>query len=154
LGGLFSLFNRKKLSKKIVSSIVLIIITFILPLTISAEILEINRYDSSIEKRIHSINQNIRCMVCESQTIDDSNSPLAKDLRSIVREKVLRGDTNDQIYDFFRERYGDYIILKPPFRLNTIILWFTPIFLIIFGFFIIFLNQSINFKKGSNINDS
>ena len=154
LGGLFSLFNRKKLSKKIVSSIVLIIITFILPLTISAETLEINRYDSSIEKRIHSINQNIRCMVCESQTIDDSNSPLAKDLRSIVREKVLRGDTNDQIYDFFRERYGDYIILKPPFRLNTIILWFTPIFLIIFGFFIIFLNQSINFKKGSNINDS
>ena len=93
-------------------------------------------------------------MVCQSQTIDDSNSPLAKDLRSIVREKVLRGDTNDQIYDFFRERYGDYIILKPPFRLNTIILWFTPIFLIIFGFFIIFLNQSINFKKGSNINDS
>ena len=148
------MFNRKKLSKKIVSSIVLIIITFILPLTISAETLEINRYDSSIEKRIHSINQNIRCMVCESQTIDDSNSPLAKDLRSIVREKVLRGDTNDQIYDFFRERYGDYIILKPPFRLNTIILWFTPIFLIIFGFFIIFLNQSINFKKGSNINDS
>ena len=63
-------------------------------------------------------------MVCESQTIDDSNSPLAKDLRAIVKEKVLKGETDYQVYSFFRDRYGDYIILKPPFRPNTFILWF------------------------------
>ena len=80
-------------------------------------------------------------MVCESQTIDDSNSPLAKDLRSIVRDKVMNGETDIEIYDFFRKRYGDYIIFKPPLRLNTLLLWFTPIFVFIFGFFIIYLNQ-------------
>ena len=67
--------------------------------------------------------------------------PLAKDLRSIVRDKVLNGETDIEIYDFFRKRYGDYIIFKPPFRLNTLLLWFTPIFVFIFGFLMIYLNQ-------------
>ena len=117
------------------------IISLAIPISSIAETSESIKFDNAIEKRIHSINQNIRCMVCESQTIDDSNSPLAKDLRSIVRDKVMNGETDIEIYDFFRKRYGDYIIFKPPLRLNTLLLWFTPIFVFIFVFFIIYLNQ-------------
>ena len=100
-----------------------------------------------IERRIHSINQNIRCMVCESQTIDDSNSALAKDLRSIVRKKVLSGESDLEIYTFFSQRYGDYIILKPPFRSSTIILWFTPVIVFFLGLFVIILNQRNKVNK-------
>ena len=91
-------------------------------------------------------------MVCESQTIDDSNSPLAKDLRAIVKEKVLKGETDYQVYRFFRERYGDYIILKPPFRPNTFILWFAPILIIILGCLIIFISQKKYMNKFGDSN--
>jgi cytochrome c-type biogenesis protein CcmF len=141
LGGLFALLNRKKLSNNVFKIVSFFIISIAIPMSTNAKTFENEIFDNATEKRIHSINQNIRCMVCESQTIDDSNSPLAKDLRSIVRDKVLNGETDIEIYDFFRKRYGDYVILKPPFRLNTFILWFTPIFIFIFGFLMIYLNQ-------------
>ena len=141
LGGIFSLLNRKKFSYNFFTILYFFIISLAIPISSIAETSESIKFDNAIEKRIHSINQNIRCMVCESQTIDDSNSPLAKDLRSIVRDKVMNGETDIEIYDFFRKRYGDYIIFKPPLRLNTLLLWFTPIFVFIFGFFIIYLNQ-------------
>ena len=141
LGGIFSLLNRKKFSYNFFKILCFFIISLAIPISSIAETSESIKFDNAIEKRIHSINQNIRCMVCESQTIDDSNSPLAKDLRSIVRDKVMNGETDIEIYDFFRKRYGDYIIFKPPLRLNTLLLWFTPIFVFIFGFFIIYLNQ-------------
>ena len=141
LGGVFALLNRKKLSYNVFKIVSFFIISLAIPMSTNAKTFENEIFDNATEKRIHSINQNIRCMVCESQTIDDSNSPLAKDLRSIVRDKVLNGETDIEIYDFFRKRYGDYVILKPPFRLNTYILWFTPIFIFIFGFLMIYLNQ-------------
>ena len=151
LGGLFALVNRKKFSYSFFKIVCFFVISITIPTGSNAETLETKEFDYVIEKRIHSINQNIRCMVCESQTIDDSNSPLAKDLRSIVRNKVLNGETDIEIYDFFRKRYGDYIILKPPLRLNTLLLWFTPIFIFIFGFLIIYLNQRNSIDtEGSN----
>ena len=76
---------------------------------------------------------------------------LAKDLRSIVRKKVLSGETDTEIYTFFSERYGDYIILRPPFRSNTIILWFTPVIVFFLGLFVILLNQR---NKVGKIGDS
>ena len=151
LGGLFALVNRKKFSYSFFKIVCFFVISIAIPTGSNAGTLETKEFDYVIEKRIHSINQNIRCMVCESQTIDDSNSPLAKDLRSIVRNKVLNGETDIEIYDFFRKRYGDYIILKPPLRLNTLLLWFTPIFIFIFGFLIIYLNQRNSIDtEGSN----
>ena len=80
-------------------------------------------------------------MVCESQTIDESNSPLAKDLREIVRKKVLNNETDESIYNYFRERYGDYIIMKPPFKNNTLLLWIAPFVFLMMGLFIIFKYQ-------------
>ena len=94
----------------------LIIFLFSFPINSYSNVIG-NDEVEQIENRIKSINQNIRCLVCESQTIDESNSPLAKDLRSIVRSKVLNNETDESIYNYFRERYGDYIIMKPPFKI-------------------------------------
>ena len=101
-----------------------------------------NSYEiEKIENRIKSINQNIRCLVCESQTIDESNSPLAKDLRGIVRKKVLDNESDENIYNYFRERYGDYIIMEPPFKFNTFLLWIAPFLFLIAGIAIIYKFQ-------------
>ena len=151
LGGTISLFSRvfiKKISK---IKLILFIIFMTMPLSSFANTPVNSDEVNLIERRIHSINQNIRCMVCESQTIDDSNSSLAKDLRSIVRKKVLSGETDAEIYTFFSERYGDYIILRPPFRSNTIILWLTPVIVFFLGLFVILLNQR---NKVGKIGDS
>ena len=87
----------------------------------------------SINNRTREISQNIRCLVCQNQSIDDSNSELAKDLKILIREKVIDGVSNEEIYGYLRERYGDYILLKPPLNLNTILLWFLPFIVLIFG---------------------
>ena len=147
LGGIVGLINRRNYSKKSLKVLGIFLFLLFLPINSHAEPSDISNYDKSLEKRIQSINQNIRCMVCESQTIDDSNSPLAKDLRAIVKEKVLKGETDYQVYSFFRDRYGDYIILKPPFRPNTFILWFAPILIIILGCLIIFISQKKYINK-------
>ena len=78
------------------------------------------------ELRARNISKNIRCMVCQNQSIDESNAPLAKDLRILIREKIKAGKNNEEIYKFLTDRYGDFILLKPPFKLNTFALWFFP----------------------------
>ena len=92
----------------------------------------------NINNRTREISQNIRCLVCQNQSIDESNSELAKDLKILIREKLIAGVTNDEIYGYLRERYGDYILLKPPLNLNTILLWFLPFIVLIFGSILIF----------------
>ena len=84
------------------------------------------------ELRARNISQNIRCMICQNQSIDESNAPLAKDLRILIRDKIVEGKSDEEIYKFLTDRYGDFILLKPPFKLSTLALWFLPfIFLII-----------------------
>jgi cytochrome c-type biogenesis protein CcmH len=85
------------------------------------------------ELRARNISKNIRCMVCQNQSIDDSSAPLAKDLRVLIRNKIVQGKKDQEIYDFLTERYGDFILLKPPFKLNTFILWTFPLFFFIIG---------------------
>ena len=70
------------------------------------------------ELRARDISKNIRCMVCQNQSIDESNSPLAKDLRILIREKIKQGKNNEEIYEFLTDRYGDFILLKPAFKLK------------------------------------
>ena len=77
-------------------------------------------------------------MVCQNQSIDDSNSPLAKDLRLLIRSKIKEGKKDKEIYKFLTDRYGDFILLNPPIKLGTIALWFLPVVFLLFGFFIIF----------------
>jgi len=130
-GGLLSL-SSVFLRKQIIKSF--IILAFTLPF-IGLFAKESN---PEIEERIHRINLQIRCMVCQTQTIDDSDSQLAKDLRAIVRQKVIEGKTEEEIFTFFRNRYGDYILMKPPLQQNTIILWLTPFLGLLFGLLIIY----------------
>ena len=91
-----------------------------------------------VNNRIREISQNVRCLVCQNQSIDESNSELAKDLKILIKEKLILGDSDEEIYGFLKERYGDYILLKPPLNLNTILLWFLPFIFLIFGSIFIF----------------
>jgi cytochrome c-type biogenesis protein CcmH len=82
--------------------------------------------DAVLEARAIDISRNLRCVVCQSQSIDDSDAPLARDMRLIVRERLVAGDTNEQVYDYLVQRYGDYVLLKPPVQPNTVLLWAAP----------------------------
>jgi len=93
------------------------------------------------EAKARKISKNIRCMICQNQSIDESNAPLAKDLRILIREKIKDGKTNDEIYKFLTERYGDFILLKPSFKLNTFLLWLLPFIFLSIGIFLIFFHD-------------
>ena len=90
------------------------------------------------ELRARNISKNIRCLVCQNQSIDESNAPLAKDLRLLIRSKITEGKNDTEIYNFLTLRYGDFILLKPPLKLSTIALWFLPFIFLIFGILYIY----------------
>ena len=94
--------------------------------------------DKNQELRARNISKNIRCMICQNQSIDESSASLAKDLRILIRNKIKEGDSNEEIYKFLTDRYGDFILLKPAVKLNTIALWFLPFIFLLIGIFIIF----------------
>ena len=100
-----------------------------------------------VNNRIREISQNVRCLVCQNQSIDESNSELAKDLKILIKEKLILGDSDKEIYGFLKERYGDYILLKPPLNLNTVILWFLPFIVLMFGSIMIFKIIKSNKRK-------
>ena len=85
------------------------------------------------EMRARIISKNVRCMICQNQSIDESDAELAKDLRVLIRDKVQDGLSNKEIYNFLTDRYGDFILLKPALKLNTILLWFLPFIFLLFG---------------------
>lgn len=91
--------------------------------------------DPKLESRARVISQELRCVVCPNQSIDDSNAPLAKDLRVLIRDRLKAGDSNAQAIDFVVERYGNFVLLKPPFQLNTLLLWLAPALLAIIVLF-------------------
>jgi len=93
------------------------------------------------EIRARDISKNIRCLVCQNQSIDDSSAPLAKDLRALIRIKVQENDTDKEIYKFLTDRYGDFILLKPPFKISTFLLWSLPFVFVIIGIFILFVHN-------------
>ena len=82
--------------------------------------------DPALEARARDISRELRCQVCQNQSIDDSNAPLAADLRRLVRERLKAGDTDTQIFTYLTQRYGDYVLLRPPMRGDTLLLWFGP----------------------------
>ncbi len=89
--------------------------------------------DPKLEARARDISAGLRCLVCQNQSIDDSDAPLAKDLRLIVRRELEKGATDQEVVDYVVARYGDFVLLKPPFRLSTLILWLTPLLLLAAG---------------------
>ena len=103
--------------------------------------------DQKLELRARDISKNIRCMICQNQSIDESNAPLARDLRILIRNKIKEGNNNEEIYIFLTDRYGDFILLKPPLKLSTLALWFLPFIFCIVGIFIVFWHN----KKSKKI---
>jgi len=99
------------------------------------------------ELRARNISKNIRCMVCQNQSIDESNAPLAKDLRILIRNKIKEGKKDKEIYIFLTDRYGDFILLKPPLKSSTLALWLLPFIFLIIGFVIVFYHK----KKSEKI---
>ncbi len=99
------------------------------------------------ELKARNISKNIRCMICQNQSIDESSAPLAKDLRILIRKKVKEGHTENEIYKFLTDRYGDFILLKPPFKRSTFVLWFLPFVFLAIGIFILFWHHKKSKKK-------
>jgi cytochrome c-type biogenesis protein CcmH len=82
--------------------------------------------DATLEARARNLSRELRCMVCQNQSIDDSEAPLARDLRLLVRERLTKGDSDQQVLDFLVARYGEFVLLKPPFERHTLLLWGLP----------------------------
>ena len=82
--------------------------------------------NSALEQRARVLSRELRCMVCQNQSIDDSDAPLARDLRLLVRERIASGDSDSQVIDFLVARYGEFVLLKPRFNSRTLLLWLLP----------------------------
>jgi cytochrome c-type biogenesis protein CcmH len=89
--------------------------------------------DPAKEARARELSKQLRCMVCQNQSIDDSDAPLARDLRILVRERLQAGDSNQQVLDFLVQRYGEFVLLRPRLHWRTALLWFAPPVLLIGG---------------------
>ncbi|MCX8998446.1 cytochrome c-type biogenesis protein CcmH [Rhizobiaceae bacterium BDR2-2] len=95
--------------------------------------------DPALEARARALSANLRCMVCQNQSIDDSNAELARDLRVLVRERIVRGDSDEQVIDYVVSRYGEFVLLKPRLSMQTLILWGAPAALFALGAIALFL---------------
>ena len=89
--------------------------------------------DSKLEKRARAISKGLRCVVCQNQSIDDSDAQLARDLRILVRNRILVGDSDTAVLDYVVSRYGDFVLLKPPVKGVTLVLWFGPVLITLAG---------------------
>jgi len=90
--------------------------------------------DPVLEKRVMTLAEELRCLVCQNQTLAESNAPLAEDLRNQVREKMRQGRSDKEVVDFLVERYGDFVLYRPPLKTTTVLLWFGPPMLLAVGF--------------------
>ncbi|MBB4479866.1 cytochrome c-type biogenesis protein CcmH [Rhizobium etli] len=89
--------------------------------------------DPALEARARTLSAELRCMVCQNQSIDDSNAELAKDLRLLVRERIKDGDSDEEVLDYIVSRYGEFVLLKPRFNPKTVLLWGAPVLLVLAG---------------------
>ena len=89
--------------------------------------------DPALEARARTLSRELRCMVCQNQSIDDSEAPLAKDLRVLVRERLTAGDSDNQVIEFLVARYGEFVLLKPRFSEHTLLLWLAPFAVLAIG---------------------
>ncbi|MEC7595546.1 MAG: cytochrome c-type biogenesis protein [Pseudomonadota bacterium] len=124
------------------------VIGFLLIQTPFAESIEANDFDTIEQQgRYTQLIENIRCPVCQGQSIGGSNSELAKDLRQKVREMIIDNQSDTDIYSFMVERYGDFVIYKPPLNAKTFLLWFAPVLVVIFSLLFLFRYTGQNKEK-------
>lgn len=89
--------------------------------------------DPIMEENARAVSRHLRCVVCQNQSIDDSDAELARDMRVLVRERIMAGDTNREVLDYMVSRYGNYVLLKPPFQASTYVLWIGPFVIFLLG---------------------
>jgi cytochrome c-type biogenesis protein CcmH len=109
--------------------------------------------DPILEARARTLSAELRCMVCQNQSIDDSNADLAKDLRLLVRKRITDGDTDKQVLSYIVSRYGEFVLLKPRFSVRTLLLWGAPVLLILAGgvLLTVFVRKSAGKPTGSKL---
>lgn len=93
--------------------------------------------DPVLEQRAREISKGLRCIVCQNQSIDESNADLARDMRVMLRERLVSGDSDQQVFDYMVSRYGDFVLLNPPFKVSTYALWFGPLLIIGVGLLVV-----------------
>lgn len=103
-----------------------------------AQASEVVKPDAKVERRLKSLAEELRCLVCQNQTIADSSAPLAVDLRNQIRGQIAQGRSDDQIRDYMVERYGDFVLYRPPFKASTAVLWVGPFVLLALGIAVLF----------------
>ena len=130
--------------KKIFSSFLILIILISISWAFNPEE-KLN--NDEYESRARIISKNIRCLVCQNQTIDDSNAELAQDIRKLIRNQILEGKTDREVQEFLVSRYGDFILMNPPMKLETALLWLAPLILISMGILIVFFSFRNNSKN-------
>jgi cytochrome c-type biogenesis protein CcmH len=119
--------HRKAAARRIASALGLLLALSATSLAVTPdEVLQ----DPKLEARARALSQNLRCLVCQNQSIDDSNAELARDLRVLLRERLTAGDTDEQAIGFMVARYGNFVLLKPPLQGDTLLLWFGPALLL------------------------
>lgn len=89
--------------------------------------------DPALEARARHVSQELRCVVCQNQSVDESDAPLAHDIRVLLRERIAAGDTDKQAKDFLAKRYGSFVLLRPPMKADTLLLWFGPVLVLLVG---------------------
>jgi cytochrome c-type biogenesis protein CcmH len=107
--------------------------------------------DPAKEARARDLSRELRCMVCQNQSIDDSDAPLARDLRLLVRERIAAGDSNAQVLDFLVARYGEFVLLKPRFERQTLLLWLMAPLLLIGGGLALWLQMRRRSRTGADV---
>jgi len=107
--------------------------------------------DPKLEARARALSAELRCMVCQNESIDDSSADLARDLRLLVRERLKAGDSDSQIRSFLTARYGDFILLKPPFKPETWLLWMAPLLVLLTGSGLIFFARRRLSQRASEV---
>ncbi|MBG6160633.1 cytochrome c-type biogenesis protein CcmH [Labrenzia sp. EL_195] len=107
--------------------------------------------DPALEARARALSAELRCMVCQNQSIDDSDAPLAKDLRVLVRERLVAGDSDGQVIDYLVSRYGEFVLLKPRFAWHTLVLWAAGPVALLAGLIAIVLALRSRSRRGSQV---
>lgn len=133
--------RTRKLSTRCAASM-LVFVVLLAPLSTFAQTSPADMLaDPVLEARARTLGRTIRCMVCQNQSIEDSEASLARDLRLLVRERISAGDSDAEVRSFLHARYGDFVLLRPPFAWNTLVLWATPPLALLVGFGLIALTR-------------
>ena len=130
---------------------VVILLLLAVSLAVCAKEAEPLAMDPVLEKRVNEITSELRCLVCQNQTIADSHAELAIDLKNQVRDMVSKGQTQDQIVEYMVHRYGDFVLYRPPMKPTTYLLWTGPFLLLVIGVFLLVMN--LRRRQGLIVND-